>query len=183
VTRYVFHPSDAFPFRERQIVMAKPVASNAISRNVFKPDELVWIDGWVADIMGQPDMWVRIWVEFTALRATGLQVKFTRTANRRGWPYSSKFLAWFSVQHTVVMRTLQAGNRPALAAELGKHPYEIEVLRGNRYTGSAVNGVLAESGGPMTVPVPSAEPLIRCAYCGLSYKQSEPRCTHCGAGH
>jgi hypothetical protein len=183
VARYVFRPNDAFPFRERQIIMSKPVANNAVSRNVFKPDELVWIDGWVADVMGQPDMWVGTWMQFLTLRGAGLQAKFTRTGSRRGFQYSSKFLAWFSVQHTVVIRCLQASNRPALAAELRKHPYEVEVLRGNSYTGSAVSGVLAESGGPLMAPVLPAEPLTRCAYCGLSYKQSEPRCTHCGAGH
>lgn len=86
------------------------------------------------------------------------------------------------MQHTVVIRCLQPSNRPALAAELRKHPYEVEVLKGNPYTASAVSGVLAESGGPLAVPAPPAEPLARCAYCGLSYKQSEPHCTHCGAG-
>jgi len=181
MAKYVFRANDAFPFRERQIIMAKPVANNAISRNVFKPDELVWIDGWVADVMNRPDQWIPILMEFLAFRARGLQAKFTRTGSRRGFQYSSKFLAWFSVQHTVVIRCLQESTRPVLAAELRKHPYETEVLRGNPYTSSAVSGVLAESAGPPIMPVPPGEQLTRCAYCGMSYKRSEPRCSHCGA--
>jgi hypothetical protein len=177
---YVFRPNDPFRFPERHILMAKPVASSAIARGVFKRDELVWIDGWVADVMGRPEMWVDVWKQFLGLRAAGLRAKVTKTGNRRGFQYSSKFLAWFSVQHTVVALTLQPGNRPTLAAELRKHPYEVEVLRGNHFTASAVNGVLAESGGLVTASAAPVEPLVRCGYCGASYKQTEPRCTNCG---
>jgi hypothetical protein len=48
--------------------------------------------------------------------------------------------------------SLKPENRPALAVELRKYPYEVEVLRGDYYTGSIVNGVLAENGGPLQVP-------------------------------
>jgi hypothetical protein len=178
---YVFHPNDPYPCRERQILMGKPVASNAIARSVFKRDELTWIDGWVADRMGQPELWVQSWSQLLSLRAAGLRVKLTRVGNRRGWQYNSKFLAWFSIQHTVVALTLQPGNRPALAAELRKHPYEAEVFRGDRFAGSAVAGVLAESGGLPNMSAPPADLLVRCGYCSMSYKQTEPRCTNCGA--
>lgn len=181
MAQYVFRPNDAFSFRERQIVMAKPVANDAISRKVFKPDELVWIDGWIADVMGRPDQWIPTWMAFLGLRTRGLQARFTSRGGRRGFQYSSKFLALFSVHHTVVFRCIQESNRPALAAELRKHPYEAELLKGDRFTGSVINGVLAESAGPPTAPVSPAEPLTRCAYCGMSYKLSEPRCSHCGA--
>lgn len=91
---YVFRPNDVFPCRERQIVMSKPVANDAISGNVFKPDELVWIDGWVADIMGLPDTWVPMWMQFLVLRARGLQqAKVTRAGSRVGFRYGSRFLA------------------------------------------------------------------------------------------
>jgi hypothetical protein len=179
---YVFRPNDPFPFPERHILMAKPVASTAIARGVFKRDEMVWIDGWVADLMRQPDTWVRTWTQLLALRAASLRAKATKVGNRRGYNYSSKFLAWFSVQHTVVALTLQPGNRPTLAAELKKCPYEVEVLKGNHYTGSALNGVLAEGGGLLTASAALVEPLVRCGYCGVSYKQTEPWCRNCG-GH
>jgi hypothetical protein len=128
MAQYVFRPNDAFSFRERQIIMAKPVANDAISRKVFKSDELVWIDGWVADVMGRPDQWIPIWMTFLGLRTRGLQAKFTRSGGRRGFQYSSKFLALFSGHHTMVFRCIQESNRPALAAELRKHPYDTAVV-------------------------------------------------------
>lgn len=179
---YEFKPNDPYPVRERQILMAKPVANDAIVRKVFRRDELTWIDGWVAETMRQPELWVQTWSQFLGLRSAGLRVKFTRVGNQRGWSYSSKFLAWFSVHHTVVFRTLKPANRAALAAELRKHPYEAEILKGDRFTGSVIAGVLAENGGlpgMATAPAP-AEVMVRCGYCGMSYKQAEPRCTNCG---
>jgi hypothetical protein len=77
--------------------------------------------------------------------------------------------------------TLKPENRAALAAEFRKYPYELEALKGDQYIRSAVNGVLAENGGILPVPAPSPELIVRCTYCGSQYKQSEPRCTHCGA--
>jgi hypothetical protein len=181
VAPYIFHPNDPFPCRERQILMAKPVASDAISRSVFRRDELRWIDGTVADTMTRPDLWVKMWTEFLGLRSVGLRVHATRNGNVRGFPYSSKFLAWFSVHQSVLMQCLKPENRPALAVELRKHPFELETLKGNHYTGSAVSGVLAENGDQRPVPGPPPEPLVQCTYCGTTYKQTEPRCTHCGA--
>ena len=178
---YVFHPNDAFPCWERQILTTARVAGSAIPRRLFRRDELTWIDGWVAEIMSQPDLWVQSWTEYLALRASG--PRHARAGeNQRGIQYSSRFLASFAVHHTVVALSLKPSNRPTLAAELRNHPYEAELLRGDPFAGSHVNGVLAESGGPLTVSAPPAEQLIPCAYCGSKYKQSEPRCTHCGAG-
>ena len=103
------------------------------------------------------------------------------TRNGSGWSYAygSQFLALFVVHDTLVMHSLEPENRPAFAAELRKHPYEVELLRADPYVASAVNGVLAENGGLATVPAVKA--LVRCAYCGASFKVSEPRCSHCGA--
>jgi hypothetical protein len=179
---YVFRPNDPFPCRERKIFMTKPVASEAIPLTLFKLDELTWINGVVADTMSRPELWTGMWTGFLRLRATGLRINPT-TTSRHGWGfvYSSEFLAWFSVHESVMALSLKPKNRPALAVELRKYPYEQEALRSDPYIGSAVRGVLAETGEPVPVPAPSSDPLIRCTYCGATYKHSDPRCTHCGA--
>jgi hypothetical protein len=146
---------------------------------LFRQDEQTWIAGWVDQIMSESDQWIPSWMEFLDLRRNGKAIM--RDPNDRGYLYSSIFLARFALHHWIVVQTLQPDNRPTLAAELRKHPYETEMLGGEPFVVSHVNGVLAESGGPLTVSAPPAEQLIACAYCGSKYKQSEPRCAHCGA--
>lgn len=181
MAHYVFRANDPFPCRERKIFMTKPVASAAIPLTVFRLDELTWINGVVADTMSRPDLWAGMWTGFLRLRAAGLRVTPKGTSHGWGFVYSSEFLAWFSVHESVMALSLKPKNRPALAVELKKYPYELEALRSDPYIGSAVRGVLAESGGPLPVPTPPSEPVVRCAYCGTSYKQSAPRCINCGA--
>lgn len=181
---YVFRPNDPYPRRERQIFIASPVTSGTpIPRSIFKPDELIWIDGWVADRIARPEVWLDTWNQLLSLRGLAAQIESSRVANQRGWTYSSKFLAWVSVQHAVMTMTLLPANRPALAAEFRRHPFETELFKGNSFTASVVAGVLAESGGLPTARIPPSETFIHCAYCAQGFKQSEPRCTHCGAGH
>jgi hypothetical protein len=131
--------------------------------------------------MRRPETWVAVWTQFLKFRAAGLRVTPTRVGNRISFPYNSGFLTRFSAHHTVIALSLQPANRPVLAAELRKHPYELEVLKGNQFSASAVNGVLAESGGLQPAPGLPAGPVVRCAYCGSASPQSEPRCRHCGA--
>jgi len=178
--QYVFRPHDPFPCRPRRIFMATP-ANDGVPRSVFRRDELTWIDGAVADTMSRPETWVKIWTNVLGLRADAIRVDPARTGSLWGFLYDSNFLAPFAVHQQVMARSLRPENRPALAVEFRHHPSELELLKGDDYTCSAVNGVLAENGGPPQVPAPPSEPLVRCDYCGSSYKQGEPRCTHCGA--
>jgi hypothetical protein len=179
---YQFHAHDPYPRRERQVVITNPVVSAPIPRFIFKPDELTWIDGWIADRMAQPQTWLDTWSELLSLRRMAVRPDYVR-ASASGWSYSSKFLAWFSIQHAVMTMTLLPANRPALAAEFRRHPFETEIIRTNTFTASVVAGVLAENGGrwPGAAATLPADLLVRCRYCTMTYKQGEPRCTNCGA--
>ena len=71
-------------------------------------------------------------MKFLSLREAALR---TGVAGRNH-VHSSTFLAMFAVHHTVVGLSLQPDNRPTLAAELRKHPYEAELLRGDPFVES-----------------------------------------------
>jgi hypothetical protein len=104
-------------------------SGNPIPRFIFKPDELIWIDGWIADRIAQPEVWLDTWNQILSLRDLAAQMECSRAGNQRGWTYSSKFLAWFSIQHAVMTMTLLPANRPALAAEFRRHPFETEIFK------------------------------------------------------
>ena len=74
------------------------------------------------------------WNQLLSLRGLAAQIESSRTANQRDSTYSSKLLASFSVQHAVMTMTLLPANRPALAGELRRHPFETEIFKGKSFT-------------------------------------------------
>jgi hypothetical protein len=188
---YQYIKGGPLPVPKRDVVMAGVVANNHVNRSVFQANELIWIDGRIAEMLADPTAWVDACVSFLRLRAAGLAVKYTHTTKKtftgrilttKGHFYNSEFLATFEVYLSVLQGCLQAQNRARFAFELRKKPYEAEVLRGNHYTSSVINGVLTENGGLMLAPTPTAIPvIIQCAYCARNFDQTEIKCPWCGA--
>jgi len=190
--RYVFTPGAPYPVQEHVIKMRTLVANNQISRGLFQPIELKWIDANRDSALGYPPAWVGIWTTFLGLRSAGLNVKPVIWNNMKYYPYTASFVARFSYHLSVTLFTLEPAGRPVLAAQLRMHPYETEILRGDHYSGAAINGVLAENGGlagsvvspPLPPPIvlaPRGPQLVACRHCRRNFFDNLPACPWCGA--
>ena len=150
-------------------------------RSVFSPPMWQWIDGEVARVKDHEQLWVPALMAHYAAHQVltrdlpTLAKQKAQSFTKANFRLKAQFCASWQVYEVLWRFYLE--NKPVLAQQLQRHPYEREVLRNSKYFGAAIAGILAELDYAAAAAPQAGE--RDCPFCAERIKAAAVVCRHC----